>query len=372
MKRDLVTVKNFIFITMGVVVISGVVIVLKEYISTQQVTKPVAQELKTVAAQTQVVATELEVPWELEFLPDGSLLVTERIGKLTRIFPEEKTSLEVTGVVQTGESGLQGLAIDPNFATNNWIYIYVTTQGGDRLVNQVERYTLDLASNTLSQRTVIVSDIPAAEFHDGGRIRFGPDGWLYISTGDATQETLAQDPMSLAGKILRVHEHGEIEMVSLGHRNVQGLAWDAAGRLWATEHGPSGLQTGNDEVNLIVLEQNYGWPIIKGSQEQAGLISPVLDSGRGDTWAPTAADVVGNTLLFSGLRGEAVYAADIVGSDLVNLRAYFKHQYGRIRVVKVGPDGWLYIGTSNRDGRGRPSKKDDQIIKIPLKELLDS
>jgi glucose/arabinose dehydrogenase len=325
----------------------------------------------------QVIATSLNIPWEIAFLPDSSLLVTERPGQLLHISADQQESIAITGVVHQGEAGLQGLALHPDFSNNNLIYLYLTTATSDGLVNRVERYFLNSNSNQLSQRTVILDNIPGARFHDGGRIKFGPDKMLYITTGDATQEDLAQDLSSLAGKILRITPDGNIPtdnpfnspVYSYGHRNVQGIAWDSQDQLWATEHGPSGLDTGQDELNLILPGQNYGWPIIRGNQTQTNLISPVIQSGTKDTWAPAGLEIIDNKLFFTGLRGEALYQTQINGQQLSPLTAHFREEFGRLRFVSKGPDGWLYLGTSNTDGRGNQQDSDDKIFRINPKIL---
>ncbi|KKS63178.1 MAG: Quinoprotein glucose dehydrogenase [Candidatus Collierbacteria bacterium GW2011_GWD2_42_50] len=214
--------------------------------------------------------------------------------------------------------------------------------------------------------------IKGSSNHDGGRIAFGPDGYLYITTGDAETPNLAQDKNSLNGKILRIKDDGGIPednpfgnaVYSLGHRNPQGLAWDKNGTLWETEHGPSGIQTGNDEVNIIIKGGNYGWPTIKGDQTKKGLISPIIQSGTKDTWAPSGMAYYDGSLFFSGLRGEALYEAKIRNGNKLDLLTHFKQEFGRIRAVVLGPDGYLYLSTSNQDGRGRVREGDDKIIKI--------
>src|SRR3989344_446491 len=209
---------------------------------------------------TEVVAQNLDVPWAIAFLPDSRMIFTERSGKVKIL--ENGIVSEVQGVVQLGESGLQGIAIDPEFETNNYIYLYYTYSEDTTLYNKVSRFTL--RENSLSDEFVLLEKIPGNVYHDGGRIKFGHDGFLYITTGDAGTQQNAQDTSSLAGKILRIAKNGTIPsdnpfgnaVYSYGHRNPQGLDWDSKGTLVATEHGPSKY----DEVNLIERGKNYGWP----------------------------------------------------------------------------------------------------------------
>ncbi len=318
----------------------------------------------------EVIAQNLDIPWEIVFLQNGDLLVTERSGKLLKIGSETKVIKEIEGVKHVGEGGLLGLTLHPNFSVNNFIYLYSTTQDSNGITNRVERYRF--SNDTLSERKVVLEKIKGSSNHDGGRIAFGPDGYLYITTGDAESPNLAQDKNSLNGKILRIKDDGSIPednpfgnaVYSLGHRNPQGLAWDKNGTLWETEHGPSGIQTGNDEVNLITKGGNYGWPTIKGNQTKEGLIPPIIESGSKDTWAPSGMAYYNGSLFFSGLRGEALYEVKIRNGNKLDLFTHFKQEFGRIRAVVLGPDGYLYLSTSNRDGRGQVREGDDKIIKI--------
>lgn len=329
---------------------------------------------KSVApADSEVVASHLEIPWEIAFLPDGTMLVTERPGRLVKAMPE-KVVIPIEGVRHVGEGGLLGLAVHPDFSRNHFIYLYLTTTVGGGVTNRVERYRLE--GNVLSERVVILPNIPGANNHDGGRIAFGPDGNLYITTGDAGNEQSAQDTASLAGKILRLDDDGGTArgnpfgnaVYSYGHRNPQGLAWDENGQLWATEHGRSGLASGFDELNRIEAGKNYGWPVIQGDETRPGMERPVIHSGARDTWAPASAAFVGKSIFFGGLRGEALYEAAVTG-ERVALTAHFEGQFGRIRAVTLGPDGFLYISTSNRDGRGTVQANDDKIIRVSLDQL---
>jgi glucose/arabinose dehydrogenase len=317
----------------------------------------------------EVVTSGLDTPWEIVFLPEGELLVTERSGNLVLI-GKTATRIQVPNVEQRGEGGLLGLALDPDYAANNRIYVYLTSLENGQLVNRVERYVFK--NGTLSDRKVIFEGILGASNHDGGRIEFGPDGYLYITTGDAQNSDSAQDITSLQGKILRITSEGEIPegnpfasaVWSYGHRNPQGLAWDAEGRLWSTEHGPSGLGSGYDELNLITPGANYGWPEIQGEERLEGMVSPVIQSGGSATWAPGDVEYLDGKLYFTGLRGSALYVVSLDGERIAAFETFFSGEYGRLRAVRLGPDGYLYVSTSNRDGRGNPGADDDLILRV--------
>lgn len=311
----------------------------------------------------EVVASNLEIPWEIVFLPNDEILITQRTGSLVLIHDDQQ--IPIQAVEHIGEGGLLGMALHPDFEQNNWLYLYLTTQEEQAITNKVERY--QFTENSLSQREVILSDIPGAATHNGGRIAFGPDGYLYITTGDAQVPELAQNTSSLAGKILRINDDGSIpednpfenEIYSYGHRNPQGLAWDSQGRLWATEHGP----IAQDELNLIERGNNYGWPIIEGDQQQEGMEAPVIHSGTNFTWAPSGAVYYNGSIFFAGLRGSTLYEYVIESEELLE---HFQNEFGRIRTVVLGPDDNLHITTNNTDGRGTPKENDDRLIKIIL------
>jgi glucose/arabinose dehydrogenase len=322
-------------------------------------------------ATEETIATGLTVPWEIAVLPTGDLLVTQRTGEIVKIGTSTKIISSIKGVHHEGEGGLLGLALHPDFSTNNFVYIYLTAKVNDVIENRVERYSLE--NDTLVNRKVILEGIKGASNHDGGRIAFGPDGFLYITTGDAEDEMTAQDKNSLNGKILRITDNGSIPkdnpfnnaVYSIGHRNPQGLAWDDKGRLWASEHGPSGLGSGFDEINLVEKGANYGWPLIKGEETRQGLKSPILQSGASDTWAPADLAYYKGSLYFSGLRGSTLYKLNISNLEELNLEVFFKDEFGRLRAV-VESNGALFISTSNRDGRGIPKVNDDKILKFSL------
>lgn len=321
------------------------------------------------ASVFEIVVDNLQIPWEIVFLPDGDLLVTERPGTLKRIGKEGRVYV-IESVEHVGEGGLLGMALHPRFSENRWLYLYLTTKNESGLINRIERYRFE--ENRLSEKTIIIDNIPGATYHDGGRIAFGPDGYLYITTGDAGSSNLAQDINSLAGKILRLKDDGSIPpdnpfgnaVYSYGHRNSQGLAWDDKDQLWATEHGRSGILSGLDELNLIEKGKNYGWPIIQGDETRVGMESPIVQSGPNETWAPAGAAFWDGSVFFGGLRGESLYEAKILNDNKISLKIHFQQEFGRIRAVVLGPDSYLYITTSNTDGRGELKNNDDKIIRI--------
>jgi glucose/arabinose dehydrogenase len=285
-------------------------------------------------------------------------------------------ALTLEDVYMQGEAGLLGLALDPQFAQTRYVYLYYSARlpsGG--AVNRVVRYRE--SGSRLAERVVLLDGIPAAQIHDGGRMRFGPDGFLYVTVGDAANTSLAQDLGSLAGKILRIDRDGSTPrdnpfgspLYSYGHRNPQGLDWHpATGDLWAVEHGA----TGNDEVNVIDAGANYGWPRIEGSEAMAGMQTPVTfynpaiaPSGtsfyEGDRFPRFV-----NNLFVGTLRGTHLLrlVPDAGLRRLVSQEALLRDRFGRIRDVIAGPDGYLYFCTNNRDGRGVPAAADDRILRI--------
>lgn len=326
-------------------------------------------------AKVETVAEGLEIPWEVAFAPDGRLFVTERPGRV-RVIRDGKLQKEPLLTIETttgGEGGLQGMALDPDFATNRFVYLYASSGRGNDLINRIIRYRE--ADGRLVEPRILLDNIPGNNNHNGGRLAFGPDKKLYATTGDSQEPSLAQDKGSLAGKILRLNSDGSTPadnpfgslVWSYGHRNPQGLAWDKSGQLYSVEHGPSG-DLGlccRDELNKIDKGGNYGWPVISGDQTRDGLISPLLQSGNRDTWAPAGLAITPDgTLYFATLRGTHLRAVTVRDGQVTGERELFKDEFGRLRAVTVGPDGKLYLSTSNRDGRGKVRAGDDKILRF--------
>lgn len=374
----------FFLIAILLLIILTAILMLTVFKPTSTNNSPQTNAEQTVATQTNRELTEiaqgLDTPWAIAFLPTGGMLVTERPGKVRFIDAnntlQAEPVAELAKVKEIGEGGLLGIALDPDFATSNFVYLYYTYDGaGSNTRNRVVRMTF--TNNTLKDEKVLLDTIPGSSNHNGGRIIFGPDGYLYIGTGDAEEPSQAQNTKTLGGKILRITKDGKAApgnpfnnpVYSYGHRNVQGLAFDSQGRLWATEHGRSGAASGLDEVNLIMAGKNYGWPEIEGDETRSGMVTSVLNSGATTTWAPAGTVIIGDRIYFGGLRGTSIYTATINGNTLSDFSAKVNGEYGRIREVTAGPDGLLYFSTSNRDGRGRPSATDDRILRVDPLEL---
>lgn len=354
-------------------------------ISSPSQEQPNRSELRPVIT---TFISHVDIPWAMDFAPDGRIFFTERKGQIrvikdNQLMPEPWLTIES---VQNGEGGLMGLAIDPNFSDNGLIYVAITQKksNGER-VNRILVLKENPDKQTGSMIRSLIADIPARTNHNGGQIKFGPDKKLYWTMGELFKAELAQDLSSLNGKILRLNADGSIPtdnpfpdsyVYSYGHRNPQGLAWHPDSKqLFSTEHGPSG-EAGccKDELNLIEKGKNYGWPQISGSQSKEGLVSPLLHSGDSTTWAPGGATFVSqgpwkNSLLFAGLRGATLYRVIFKEppSMVERVETHYVGQFGRLRNIVEGPDGALYLLTSNRDGRGTASEDDDRILKIEFK-----
>ncbi len=311
--------------------------------------------------EIEVVAENLDTPWGIDFLPDGIIIFTERSGKVSILDDGEVKVVANLDVSEVSESGLLGIAVDPDFNKNGFVYVYYTHENG----NRISRFELN---DKFENEFVLLDNIPNARFHDGGRLKFGPDGKLYATTGDATIPSSAQDVNSLAGKILRMNKDGIIPkdnpfgsyVFSYGHRNPQGLAWHpATNQLYASEHG----QTRNDEINIIVKGENYGWPV---EECEATNYQRSVRCYNEFTLAPSGIAFYNNNLYVAGLRGTQLrkIVFDKDGKTILNEEELF-NDLGRIREV-VEHDGYLYIATSNRDGRGIPKITDDKIIRVKL------
>jgi glucose/arabinose dehydrogenase len=319
------------------------------------------------------------------------MIFTEREGRV-RVYENGKLRTEplfsVPDVEPSGESGLMGLALHPQFASNHLLYLSYVYRTDNQYV-RVVRYR-EIGTG-LTDRKVIIENIPSAQFHAGCRLRFGPDGKLYITTGDATRRDLAQMLDSLAGKILRLNDDGTIpadnpfvgkqgarpEIWSYGHRNPQGIDWQpGTNLLFETEHGPSGFDGpgGGDEVNIVEKGKNYGWPVIHHTQTHPGMEAPLLEytpscaPASGMFYRGTAFPRFNGNFFFGCLAGKRMIRVVLDGRRVVSQENMLEGKFGRIRDVAQGPDGYLYFSTSNHDGRGSPASDDDRIIRLqPVK-----
>lgn len=314
------------------------------------------------------VAGNLEVPWDMDFSPDGRIFFTERVGRVRVIDGELLPEPFATPpAAHRGEGGVLGLALHPSFPRKPFVYVYYTYSENHRLLNRVSRFTEE--DSRAVEEEIILEGIPGGAIHNGGRLSFGPEGYLYITTGDAGNDSTAQDLDSLGGKFLRVTDNGAIpkdnpfgnQVYTYGHRNPQGFDWAPNGNLIATEHGA----TAHDEVNLIIKGGNYGWPEVRGVASKEGFTDPILESGL-DTWAPSGAAFYKGSFLFAALRGRHLHRV-IFNDDFTEVKNHeklFQGTYGRLRHVAQSPKGELYLLTSNRDGRGSPGPADDRILKL--------
>lgn len=381
----------------------------------QETPEPRTPEVELVEATvTAPVATGLAAPWGLAELPDGDWLVTQRDARtVLRVrpgaAPEQLTGAGAQDLLEEttgdGEGGLLGVALSPDVATDGRVYVYRTAEDGNEVLHG------ELSGTVLGPLTPVLSGIPAAANHNGGQLAFGPDGHLYVSTGDAGLPDAPQDPDSLAGKILRIAADGSVPadnplpgspLWSLGHRNVQGMGWSADGRMFASEFGQSTL----DELNLIVAGGNYGWPDVEGTSRDAAPedgqdgdgtradddgardddATPEVDgdpaapgtrtgpSGYLDpvaTWptseaSPSGLAVTDEGVYLAGLRGERLWRVPLLAQGTGEPQALLAGAHGRLRSVVVAADGTLRLLTSNTDGRGTPREGDDQLLTVTI------
>lgn len=313
------------------------------------------------------VASGLEVPWGVTFLPDGSALVSERDS--TRVLAVEGDDVRAVGRIEQaspqGEAGLLGLAASPTYAEDSLVYAYVSTASDNRVV----RMTYD--GERLGEAEPVLTGIPNGFIHDGGRLLFDQDGDLFVSTGEIGEPSLAQDPESLGGKMLHITPDGSpapgnpedgSPVWSMGHRNVQGLAFDDRGRLWATEFGENTW----DELNLIEPGANYGWPMVEGKGDLEEFRNPHVTWSTADA-SPSGLAFADGSLWAGALRGQRLWEIPVTRDGTAAPKDWFVGNYGRIRTVTVAPNGNLWVTTSNRDGRGEPTAKDDRILEIAIK-----
>lgn len=344
----------------------------------------------TTQVKAETVVSGLEVPWGIAFLPGGDLLVTERPGRLRLVLDYNGTAKLVEQPVatfdipSTSEGGLMGIVLHPEFNNNRLFYIYVTAGGGNSSVNKVEQWRLSEDNTSAEQVRVIFDDIDASRNHNGGRIRFGPDGMLYIGTGDASSPNKSQDMNSPAGKLLRLTPDGEIPsdnpmagsaVYLSGIRNTQGWDWpnaDDASVIWLTDHGPSGdrMRFGHDEVHVAGPGDNLGWPDIYRCQTAEGMLSPVITwkdavpPGGAAVYTGDAIPEWRGSLLIGTLGSRHLQRVVIENNSVTMNEVYFRNEHGRLREVIMSPEGDLFVTTSNCDGRGSCPDTKDAILRI--------
>ena len=312
----------------------------------------------------ETIATGLEAPWGLDFFDDGDAIVTERDSRrVLRVGADgEITELgTIDAAAPRVEAGLLGVALSPGFERDNTAYFYVSTAEDNRVLRA------EIDGDRLGEPKPILTGIPLGQIHDGGRLEFGPDGFLYVSTGETGDGGLAQDRDSLAGKILRITPDGDpapgnpfdTEIWSWGHRNIQGLAFDDEDRLWASEFGANAF----DELNLIASGDNYGWPDVEGEGGDPEYVDPQLTWST-DEASPSGLAYADGHLWMAALQGERLWRVEVGQNRAKNPKGFFVGDYGRMRTIAVAPDGRLWVMTSNRDGRGDPTKDDDRILLV--------
>ena len=334
----------------------------------------------------EIIVDNLQVPWGVAFLPNGELLITERVSYPSNFYTEgklvlikknlEREEIQIPHSTNTGDIfGLRDILLHPHFDDNKYIYLYITISSNKKNTAKVMRFTYN--DGQLKNPYTVIDNIPGGPFQDGGRMTFGPDSMLYITSGDGADMLQAQDTSTLAGKILRLRDDGSIPednpfknaVYTYGHRNPQGIVWDDSGNVWSSEHGP---KEGEDEINLIFKGGNYGWPDSRGDTVMPGTIPPMLHSGNNsaNTWAPGSLAYVEGYFLWGGLRSEAIYAGKQTKNGFIIQAQIFKNVYGRIRTVVLGPDDYVYFTTSNMDRRTDIRPNDDKLYRIHKDALL--
>ncbi|MBD8070116.1 PQQ-dependent sugar dehydrogenase [Bacillus sp. PS06] len=332
-------------------------------------TKPIEEQdsLEMTSSAAEALATNLHIPWMITKHED-TFYISQREGKIIEVdlesqHPKDHNLILTKDVLHEGEGGLLGFLLAPDFETSQLAYIYHTYREADMIKNRI--VTLQKRENTWYETKELLADIPGARNHNGGRMKIGPDGLLYVTTGDAAIPELSQDKKSLAGKILRMTLDGEIPtdnpfdqsyVYSFGHRNPQGLAWDDKGNLYSTEHG----QSAHDEINFIEPGNNYGWPVIEGDEEETGMTKPLFHTAE-TTWAPSGLEYHDGKLYIATLRGSSIRSYDLTDQSVDTIH----EGSGRMRDIYI-EDNTLFTITNNLDGRGQPSDDDDQLLRIKL------
>jgi len=347
----------------------------------------------TPKMRVETLAANLEIVWSIAFAPDGRMFFTERPGRV-RVVENGKLRaaplFTVPDVELSGESGLMGMTLHPKFAENNFLYLAYAYQASGKQSVKVVRFSE--TKDGLTDAKTIIELIPAARYHAGTRLGFGPDGKLYITTGDATNQSQGQELNTLGGKTLRLNDDGTIppdnpfvnqkgarpEIWTYGHRNAQGMAWQPeTGLMFQTEHGPSLIdgvslfkRSGGDEVNIVERGKNYGWAKISHKMKREGMetaiveYSPAIAPASGMFYRGKLFPEFKNNFFFGALKGEAIIRLVLDGRRVLAQEKLFVKTYGRIREIAEAPDGSIYFSTSNRDGRGEPTATDDRILRI--------
>jgi glucose/arabinose dehydrogenase len=318
------------------------------------------------------VTRDLRVPWGITELPSGAVLVGSRDTatvyrvdvRTGRRATAGHVAASVSNVGVGGEGGLLGLAVSPSFATDRRVYVYFSTRHDNRIGWMTYRH------RHLSRPHIIVRGIPHGVHHNGGRLAFGPDGMLYAGTGETMRPALAQKMASLGGKILRMTPQGKPApgnpfgtlVYSYGHRNVEGLAFDPQGRLWASEFGDHTA----DELNLIKAGHNYGWPATQGKTSNPKYTSPVVQWGTAVD-SPSGIAYASGAIWMAALHGERLWRIPLHGTKAGKPHAVLVHRFGRLRsVLALGPHR-LLVTTSNRDGRAPAHPGDDRVLLVQVR-----